>query len=92
VRAEKYLPGLSKYIEVIEAATPRTMSRFSASPEGAIYGFAQTPKQSGINRLSQETKVKGLFLTGAWTRPGGGIHACFISGIDAADLALKYLK
>jgi len=92
MRAEKYLPGLSKHIEVMEVATPKTMSRFGSSPEGAIYGFAQTIEQSGINRLTQKTKIKGLFLAGAWTEPGGGIHACFLSGIDAADLALRYLK
>ena len=91
-RAEQYLPGLSKHIEVMEVATPRTMQRFTLSPEGAIYGFAQTVAQSGINRLSEKTKVKGLFLAGAWTHPGHGVHGCFVSGMSAADLALKFLK
>lgn len=91
-RTEKYLPGLSKHIEVMEVGTPMTVSRFGSSPEGAIYGFAQTVGQAGINRLSQDTDIKGLFLSGAWTMPGGGVHACFVSGIEAADLALRYLK
>lgn len=90
-RAEKYLPGLSQNIEVMEMATPKTMHSYTLSPEGAIYGFAQTLSQSGINRLAQETKIKGLFLSGAWTSPGGGVHACFISGITAADLVFRYL-
>ncbi|MDD5596191.1 MAG: NAD(P)/FAD-dependent oxidoreductase [Candidatus Omnitrophica bacterium] len=90
-KAEKYLPGLSSHIEVMEVATPRTMKRFASSPEGAIYGFAQTVAQSGMNRLSQKTSLKGLFLAGAWTFPGGGVHACFVSGEVAADLALEYL-
>ncbi|MDD4954810.1 MAG: NAD(P)/FAD-dependent oxidoreductase [Candidatus Omnitrophica bacterium] len=90
-RAEKLLPGLSASIEIMEAATPKTMCRYTLSPEGAIYGFAHTVKQSGILRLSQETRIKGLFLAGAWTRPGAGVHACFISGFDAAELALKRL-
>jgi len=91
-RAEKYLPGLKENIEIMEVATPMTMARFGSSPEGAIYGFAQSVSQSGINRLSQKTKVRGLFLAGAWTRPGDGVHGCFDSGIDAADLALRLLK
>ncbi|MFH0763133.1 MAG: NAD(P)/FAD-dependent oxidoreductase [Candidatus Omnitrophota bacterium] len=91
-RVEKYLPGLSKCIEVMEIATPKTIARFGPSPEGAIYGFAQTVNQAGIKRLAQVTKIKGLFLAGAWTRPGGGVHACFISGIQAAELALRFLK
>lgn len=90
-RAEKYLPGLSKHIEVMEAATPRTISRFGSSVKGAIYGFAQTLEQSSLNRLPHETKVKGLFLAGAWTQPGGGVHACFLSGIDAGKLVLGQL-
>jgi len=91
LRAQKYLPELSRYIEAAELATPRTMERYTLSPEGAIYGFAQTVRQSGINRLPQATKIKGLFLAGAWTRPGGGVHACFVSGLSAAELALRFL-
>lgn len=89
---EKYLPGLSAHIEVLEVATPLTMARYGSMPEGAIYGFAQNVPQSSINRLSQQTAVGGLFLAGAWTRPGCGIHGCLVSGKDAADLVLRYLK
>ena len=91
-RSEKYLPGLSNYIEVMEVATPLTFERYTLSPEGAIYGFAQTMLQSSINRIPLNTKVKGLFLTGSWTKPGHGVHGCFISGIDAADFTLKFLR
>lgn len=91
-KAENYLPGLSKSIEVMEVATPLTFQRYSLSPEGAIYGFSQTVLQSSLNRLPLETKVKGLFLTGAWTKPGHGVHGCFVSGMDAADAVLGYLK
>ncbi len=91
-RMEKYLPGLSGQIEVMEAATPRTMQRYGSCHKGAIYGFAQTINQANINRLAQKTKVKGLILAGAWTRPGGGIHGCFVSGREAADMALRILR
>ena len=89
---EIYLPGISKHVEVMDAGTPRTMSRYAALPEGAVYGLAQTVAQSGINRLSQRTKIKGLFLCGAWTQPGCGVHGCFVSGIEAGQIALNYLK
>lgn len=91
-RAEKYLPGLRGHIEVIEAATPLTMQHYAGSESGAIYGFAQTVAQGSINRLPQDCPVKGLFLSGAWTQPGAGVHGCFVSGADAADKVLKYLK
>lgn len=90
-RAQQFLPRLPEHIEVMEIATPRTMERFVGSPEGAMYGFAQTPQQAGSNRLGQKTAVRGLFLAGAWTRPGAGVHGCFVSGMDAAELALGFL-
>jgi len=89
---EKYLPGLSSHIEFLEAGTPKTMERYALLPEGAVYGFAETVQQSGINRLSQKTKIKGLFLAGAWTSPGCGVHGCFVSGVDAANLVLRQLR
>jgi prolycopene isomerase len=89
---ESYLPGVSAHIEVLEVGTPRTIERFASLPEGAIYGLAQNVTQASLNRLSQNTIVKGLFLAGAWTRPGCGVHGCLVSGKDAADLAVKYLK
>jgi prolycopene isomerase len=91
-RLEKYLPGLLSHIEVLEVATPKTMERFGSAPEGAVYGFAQTVPQSSLNRLKRTTKIRGLFLAGAWTQPGCGMHGCTVSGIDAADLALRFLK
>jgi len=91
-RLEKFLPGLSGAIEVMEIATPLTIARFAQVKEGAIYGFSCKPQQCGFKRLSQQTKIKGLLLAGAWTRPGPGIHACFISGLDAAQLALRFLE
>ncbi|MFA4888444.1 MAG: NAD(P)/FAD-dependent oxidoreductase [Candidatus Omnitrophota bacterium] len=91
-RAENYLPGLSGHIEVMEVGTPRTVERFGSVPEGAIYGFAQSVKQSGINRLGVKSRVNGLFLAGAWVFPGAGLHACFVSGQEAADAVLKFLR
>ncbi|MBI4708095.1 MAG: NAD(P)/FAD-dependent oxidoreductase [Candidatus Omnitrophica bacterium] len=91
-RVEKYLPGFSKYIEVKEIATPLTVERFTQSTQGAIYGFSPLVRQSGENRLPQKTRIKGLYLAGEWTWPGPGVHGCFISGLQAGDLVLDFLK
>ncbi|MBP7215946.1 MAG: NAD(P)/FAD-dependent oxidoreductase [Candidatus Omnitrophica bacterium] len=88
-RAEAWLPGLRNAIEVKEVATPLTFERYAQEPEGAIYGLAHSVLQSSVNRLSQKTCVKGLFLAGAWTFPGAGFHACFLSGQNAAEYALS---
>ncbi len=91
-RAQAHLPGLAAAIEVREAATPLTMQRYTHAPEGAVYGFAQTIAQSSVNRFPQKLAVSGLFLAGAWTFPGAGMHGCFHSGLEAASLALRYLS
>jgi phytoene dehydrogenase-like protein len=79
---EKLLPGLSKAIEVKEIGTPLTNVRYTGNYRGAIYGWDQTPDNSGNRRVSQETTVKNLYLAGAWTRPGHGYGAVISSGFD----------
>ncbi len=81
-RAEKqFLPGLRDAIEVMEVATPLTNVRFTSNPQGAIYGWDQTVDNSGNRRFPAATPIKGLYLSGAWTAPGGGYGACIPSGL-----------
>jgi prolycopene isomerase len=47
-RAESRIPGLSKHIEVIEAGSPRTMTKYTGNHQGSINGFAQSVDQSGL--------------------------------------------
>jgi all-trans-retinol 13,14-reductase len=88
-RIEKLMPDIRKHIELTELATPRTMKRYTSNPEGAIYGFSNINSQSGINRFTNITPVKGLYLAGAYTYPGPGFFSCILSGTNAAKLVLK---
>jgi phytoene dehydrogenase-like protein len=74
------LPGLSKMIKVQEAATPLTNWRFTGNTEGAIYGFEQSLENAFMNRISNQTPIKGLYLAGAWGEPGGGFTGVLRSG------------
>jgi len=87
-RAERRLPGLSRAVSFDEAATPRTMERYTRNEGGAIYGFDVTPTQVGAGRLPNETPLPGLLLAGHWTQPGGGVVGVLRSGVEAARLAL----
>jgi prolycopene isomerase len=90
--AEKWvIPGLSSMIEVIEAATPLTNIRYTANPQGAIYGYEQSMDNAYMTRLEQRTPFKGLYLASAWTRPGGGYQPCLRSGADAFKALVKDL-
>ncbi len=88
-RAEKYLPGLEKYIEEIRIATPLTLERYTLNPFGTIFGWEYNQKQSMLNRLPQDTPINNLFLAGAWTFPGGGQGAVLTSGSTAAGMILS---
>ena len=80
-RAEQeVIPGLASMIEVREAATPLTNRRFTGNPEGAIYGFEQSLDNAFMNRIENRTPVKGLYLAGAWSNPGGGFAGALRSG------------
>ncbi len=81
-KAEKVIPDLSKHILVQDAATPKTFERYTSMPEGAIYSFDQS---IGTKRPYFKTPIKGLYLAGASTFPGGGIEATVISGIICAN-------
>jgi prolycopene isomerase len=81
-QAEKVLPGLAKAIEVMEIGTPLTNVRYTGNYRGSIYGWDQTLDNSGMRRLGHSTPVKNLYLSGAWTRPGGGYIAVLRSGLE----------
>lgn len=83
-RLEKFLPGFSDTIEYYEAATPRTMMRYTANPCGSIYGFEQSPNQVGAQRPDIYSGIPGLYFASAWTKPGGGITPVAKCGYNAA--------
>lgn len=88
-RAECVVPNLSSYIEKIEIATPRTMERYTGNYKGAIYGWSQIQSQSGSNRMEQSTVIENLFLSGAWTKPAGGIAGVMQSGVMVSNQILS---
>lgn len=80
-KVEKIIPNLNKHIVIQDIATPKTFERYTSMPQGAIYSFDQSIE---IKRPYFKTPIKGLYLTGASTFPGGGIEAVVISGIICA--------
>ena len=81
-KAEKVIPNLSRHIIVLDAATPKTLEKYTSMPGGAIYAFNQSIE---TKRPSFKTPIKGLYLANASTFPGGGIEAVVISGIICAN-------
>ncbi len=66
------------------------MERSTLNLTGAIYGWEVSPEQVGRKRLEHQTPIKGLYLSGHWTQPGGGIYAVAVSGFQTAQIVLGY--
>lgn len=90
-RAERVIPDLRNNIKFLETATPETLERFTGNTGGAIYGWEQSPLQSGTRRLPHVTPIEGLLLSGHWTLPGSGSTRSFASGVHTAGIALRML-
>ena len=89
-QVESVIPGFKDHITFAEGASPRTMERYTLNTTGAIYGWEQSPEQVGRNRLGHRTPIRGLFLSGHWTQPGGGVVGVMASGLQTAQIALGY--
>ena len=80
-RLEELIPGISAEIEFYELGTARTVQRYTLNPGGAVYGYAQLPKQSGtLYRPSNRSPIKHLYFASAWSFPGGGFTGAMLSG------------
>ncbi|MBC7935475.1 MAG: FAD-dependent oxidoreductase, partial [Rhizobacter sp.] len=91
-RLEKIIPGIEEQIEYYEVGTAKTIQRYTSNPNGAPYGYAQTPDQSGMKRLPMQSPVKNLYFASAWTFPGGGFTGAIVSGFLCANEVRKSLK
>jgi len=80
--AEKIIPGLREHIIVRDAATPKTLERYTFMPEGAMDG---PDVSTDTERPCFKTPIKGLYLAGASTYPGGGIELALWSGAICAN-------
>jgi phytoene dehydrogenase-like protein len=85
---ELVLPGLRDSLTYSETATPETFYRYALNQNGAIYGWENTPNQTGGRRSPHQTPVEGLFLAGHWTQPGTASLRVIVSGLHAAQMAL----
>jgi len=83
------LPGLSKAIEIKEIGSPLTNVRYTSNYRGAIYGWDQTLDNSVPRRLPQKTPIKNLFLSSAWTTPGGGYGGVLTCGLQCFGEIMK---
>jgi phytoene desaturase len=85
------IPGLKDHVVVTDAATPFDFERRLLLPYGAIYDIQEDFTEQTIFRPSARSRsVKGLYLVGNSTHPGGGVPSVIASGIIASKLIDRY--
>ncbi len=78
-------------IEEIEVGTPVTFARYTATPQGTIYGYFGDDWDALIPRLMTEAEdcdTKGLRFCGGWGTQLSGISNSIASGRNAAFATL----
>jgi phytoene dehydrogenase-like protein len=89
---DRFAPGFRDCILARSISSPAALERWNPNLIGGdLSAGAMTPRQLLFRPTASlyRTPVAGLFLCGASTPPGGGVHG--MSGFHAAQAALRYL-
>lgn len=88
---EKHLPGFRKALRYNTLATPSTIERYTMKPGGSVTGPKHCMGQELMKRPHARTKWENLFMCGESTVMGTGSPSVTISGVSAANMALRRL-
>lgn len=89
---DRFAPGFRDCILARSISSPAVLERWNPNLIGGdLTAGAMSPRQLLFRPTASlyRTPVAGLFLCGASTPPGGGVHG--MSGFHAAQAALQYL-
>jgi len=85
-RLDKIIPGFRGIVDYYEVGTPGTIKRYTLNPEGAVYGFSQTPARKQVDALKS---VENLHFASAWGKTGGGFSGAICGGYLCAINVLR---
>jgi phytoene dehydrogenase-like protein len=84
----RVLPAGARIVVQLSASA-KTAHRFTLNDRGAMLGWEMSPDQLGAGRPDVSSPVRGLYLVGQWTRPGGGITPVIVSAMRVAGLITR---
>ncbi len=90
---DRFAPGFAECVLARSVMAPAGLERWNANLVGGdISGGAMNPGQMVFRptRSLYRTSAKGVYLCGASTPPGGGVHG--MAGFHAATVALRDLE
>jgi len=88
-RLNEYIPGVEDLIEYYEVGTAKTVARYTLTPNGSVYGFAQTPIRAKADKINS---IDNLHFASAWKKIGGGFSGSIISGYLCAFDVLRKIR
>ncbi|MBI5408538.1 MAG: NAD(P)/FAD-dependent oxidoreductase [Nitrospirae bacterium] len=88
-KMETIIPELSSHILFKDAATPKTLQKWTLNHRGAAFGWDWTPAQFALKGLSQITSIRNLYLTGHWTTLAQGVSGVTYLGRRTAKFILN---
>jgi phytoene desaturase len=89
----KYMPGLQHHIKAEKVITPADFEDLHSDYKGAVFSLAPTFTQSAYFRPHNKSEdIKGLYIVGAGTHPGGGIPGVITSAKLTSNLILQISK
>jgi all-trans-retinol 13,14-reductase len=85
-RLDRIIPGLKESVEYYEVGTPATVKRYTLNPDGAVYGFAQTPSRKVVDPIKS---ISNFHIASAWGKTGGGFSGAIYGGYLCAYNILR---
>ncbi len=87
-KLEIYYPNIKEIVEFAEVATPKTMVRYTKTPNGTAYGYKPTPKQFFRVPKIKSEKIDNLYFAGQFVI-AGGFSPAIMSGFMCYERILK---
>ncbi|MCU0821914.1 MAG: NAD(P)/FAD-dependent oxidoreductase [Spirochaetes bacterium] len=83
-------PGIRSQIVYKQISTPLDFERKLLSPQGAVFAIQNDIPSTMVFRPANRSKsIKGLYLVGASTHPGGGVPSVAASGKITSNLIME---
>ena len=86
--ADRAFTGFRESSTILATLTPSDLEARTGNVAGAIYGWENTPSNTGSRRLPIAGLAPGLYLAGHWAQPGHGVYRALLSGMHAAGAVL----
>ncbi|HWQ45479.1 MAG TPA: NAD(P)/FAD-dependent oxidoreductase, partial [Longilinea sp.] len=83
---EKRFGNIKKHVEVVDVATPATFLRYTNNWKGSTEGWDWLPGLIPETIKKELPGLKGFYMIGQWTMPGGGIPTAQVAGRDIARI------